>query len=119
MYRFSYAEVIEDAPKECRQREYEVFEHAISLLRAADGLPPGAPEIGKAVECLQRLWTALVEDLAHPDNELPDNLKAQLISIGFWVMRESGRVACGQHSDLTALIDINTTIQEGLNCKPT
>lgn len=114
MYRFSYAEVVEDAPKECRQREYEVFEHAIGLLKAAEGLPARSPEICDAVEFLQRLWTAFVQDLAHPDNELPDKLKAQLISIGFWVMRESSRLALGEHNDLTALIDINTMIQEGL-----
>ncbi len=66
------------------------------------------------MEFLQRLWTAFVQDLAHPDNELPDKLKAQLISIGFWVMRESSRVALGEHNDLNALIDINTMIQEGL-----
>lgn len=114
MYRFSYAEVVEDAPKECRQREYEVFERAIDLLKAAEGLPARSPEILDATEFLQRLWTAFVQDLAHQDNELPDKLKAQLISIGFWVMRESSRVALGEHNNLTALIDINTMIQEGL-----
>ncbi|MBQ0824769.1 flagellar biosynthesis regulator FlaF [Microvirga terrae] len=114
MYRFSYAEVVEDAPRECRQREYEVFERAIGLLKAAEGRPSRSPEVNDAMEFLQRLWTAFVQDLAHPDNELPDKLKAQLISIGFWVMRESSRVALGEHNDLNALIDINTMIQEGL-----
>lgn len=114
MYRFSYAEVVEDAPKECRQREYEVFERAISLLKAAEGLPSRSREMSDALEFLQNLWTALVKDLGHPDNELPDSLKAQLISIGLWVMRETGRIAFGEHNDLTALIDINTMIQEGL-----
>src|SRR5215217_4191439 len=101
MYRFSYAEVVEDAPRECRQREYEVFKRAIGLLKAADGLPSRSPEMSDAIEFLQRLWTAFVKDLANPDNELPDKLKAQLISIGFWVMRETGRIALGEHTDLT------------------
>jgi flagellar protein FlaF len=114
MYRFSYAEVVEDAPRECRQREYDVFDRAIELLKAADGLPSRSPQMSEAIEFLQRLWTALVKDLAHPDNDLPDKLKAQLISIGFWVMGETGRIAFGEHNDLTALIDINTMIQEGL-----
>jgi flagellar protein FlaF len=114
MYRFSYAEVVEDAPRECRQREYEVFERAIGLLRAADGLPSRSPEMSDAIEFVQRLCTAFVQYLANPDNELPDKLKAQLISIGFWVMGETGRIALGEHNDLTALIDINTIIQEGL-----
>jgi flagellar protein FlaF len=114
MYRFSYAEVVEDSPKECRQREYEVFERAIGLLKAAEGFPSRSREMSDALEFLQRLWTAFVKDLAHPDNELPDKLKAQLISIGFWVMGETGRIALGEHNNLTALIDINTMIQEGL-----
>jgi flagellar protein FlaF len=114
MYRFSYAEVVEDAPRECRQREYDVFDRAIELLKAAEGLPSRSPQMIEAIEFLQRLWTALVKDLAHPDNDLPDKLKAQLISIGFWVMGETGRIAFGEHNDLTALIDINTMIQEGL-----
>jgi flagellar protein FlaF len=114
MYRFSYAEVVEDAPSECRQREYEAFERAIGLLKAAQGLPQWSPEMSDALEFSQHLWTALVKDLAHPDNELPDKLKAQLISIGFWVMREIGRISCGEQNDLTALIDINAMIQEGL-----
>jgi flagellar protein FlaF len=114
MYRFSYAEVVEDAPRECRQREYDVFDRAIELLKAAEGLPSRSPQMSEAIEFLQRLWTALVKDLAHPDNDLPDKLKAQLISIGFWVMGETGRIAFGEHNDLTALIDINTMIQEGL-----
>ncbi len=114
MYRFSYAEVVEDSPKECRQREYEVFERAIGLLKAAEGFPSRSREMSDALEFLQRLWTAFVKELAHPDNELPDKLKAQLISIGFWVMGETGRIALGEHNNLTALIDINTMIQEGL-----
>jgi flagellar protein FlaF len=114
MYRFSYAEVVEDAPRECRQREYDVFDRAIELLKAAEGLPSRSPQMSEAIEFLQRLWTALVKDLAHPDNDLPDKLKAQLISIGFWVMGETGRIAFGEHNNLTALIDINTMIQEGL-----
>lgn len=114
MYRFSYAEVVEDAPRECRQREYDVFDRAIELLKAAEGLPSRSPQMSEAIEFLQRLWTALVKDLAHPDNDLPDKLKAQLISIGFWVMGETGRIAVGEHNNLTALIDINTMIQEGL-----
>jgi flagellar protein FlaF len=114
MYRFSYAEVVEDAPRECRQREYDVFDRAIELLKAAEGLPSRSPQMSEAIEFLQRLWTALVKDLAHPDNDLPDKLKAQLISIGFWVMGETGRIAFSEHNDLTALIDINTMIQEGL-----
>ena len=114
MYRFSYAEVIEDSSRDCREREYELFGRAIKLMREAEGSPPQSREMIEAVVSVQRLWTYLIKDLGHPDNGLPDKLKGQLISIGLWVMRESDRVVRGQQTSLEALIDINTMIQEGL-----
>ncbi|NBJ11025.1 flagellar biosynthesis regulator FlaF [Microvirga arsenatis] len=114
MYRFSYAEVIEDSSRDCRQREYELFDRAIKLMKAAEGMPSQSREMIEAIVFLQRLWTFLIKDLGHPDNGLPDQLKGQLISIGLWVMRESDRVVRGEHNSLEALIDINTMIQEGL-----
>jgi flagellar protein FlaF len=114
MYRFSYAEVIEDSSRDCRQREFELFERAIQLMRAAEGLPSQSPEMINAIVFVQRLWTFLIKDLGHPENALPDKLKGQLISIGLWVMRESDRVVRGEQSSLEALIDINSMIQEGL-----
>jgi len=114
MYRFSYAEIVEDAPTACREREYDIFGRAIELLREADGYPAQSPEMLNALVFLQRLWTVLLMDISHADNALPDKLKAQLISIGLWVMRESDRIVRGEHNDLAALIDINLMIQEGL-----
>ncbi len=114
MYRFSYAEIAEDAPTECREREYEIFGRAIELMREAEGHPAQSPEMLNALVFLQRLWAVLIRDLSHADNALPDRLKAQLISIGFWVMRESDCIVRGEHNDLTSLIDINLMIQEGL-----
>jgi flagellar protein FlaF len=114
MYRFSYAEVIEDSSREGRQREYELFDRAINLMKAAEGMPSQSPQMINAIVFIQRLWTFLIKDLGHPDNGLPDQLKGQLISIGLWVMRESDRVVRGEQKSLEALIDINAVIQEGL-----
>lgn len=114
MYQFSYSEILEDSPKDCRQREYDLFDRAVSLLRAADGHAPQSPEMLGAIVFLQRVWTFMIKDLGHPDNALPDNLKGQLISIGLWVMKESDRIVRGEHSNLEALIDINELIKDGL-----
>jgi flagellar protein FlaF len=114
MYRFSYAEVIEDSSRDCRQREYDLFERAIRLMKSAEGKSPQSPEMIDAIVFVKRLWTFLIQDLANADNGLPDKLKGQLISIGIWVMRESDRVVRGEQNSLEALIDINTMIQEGL-----
>ena len=39
MYRFSYAEVIEDSSRDCRDREYNLFDRAITMMKAANGKP--------------------------------------------------------------------------------
>ncbi|PVE22490.1 flagellar biosynthesis regulator FlhF [Microvirga sp. KLBC 81] len=114
MYQFSYSEILEDSSKDCRQREYDLFERAITLLRAAEGFPSQSPEMLGAIVFLQRLWTFLIKDLGHPENALPDKLKGQLISIGLWVMKESDLVVRGEHNNLNALIDINVLIKDGL-----
>jgi flagellar protein FlaF len=114
MYRFSYAEVLEDSSQDCRRREYEAFERADQLLKAAEGLPSQSREMLEAIIFVQRLWTFLIKDLGHPDNGLPDKLKGQLISIGLWVMKETDRIVRGEHNNVAALIDINLMIKDGL-----
>src|SRR5690349_4722457 len=103
MYQFSYSEILEDSSRDCRQREHDLFDRAISLLKAADGYPSQSPEMLGALVFLQRIWTFLIKDLGHPDNALPDQLKGQLISIGLWVMRESDQIVRGEHNNLAAL----------------
>ena len=114
MYQCSYSEILEDSSQDCRQREYDLFERAINLLRAAEGYPAQSPETLDAIVFLQRLWTFLIKDLGHPDNALPDRLKGQLISIGLWVMKESDLIIRGENGSLEALIDINMLIKDGL-----
>jgi flagellar protein FlaF len=114
MYQFSYSEILEDSSRDCRQREYDLFDRAITLLRAAEGHPSQSPEMLGAIVFLQRLWTFLIKDLGHPDNALPDKLKGQLISIGIWVMKETDLIVRGESNSVAALIDINVLIKDGL-----
>ena len=108
MYRFSYAEVVEDSAEECRRRERDVFSRAIGLLKAADG------SAHNAIVFVQRLWSFFISDLSSPENGLPEKLKGQLISVGLWVMRESDTIVRGEANSVTALIDVNTMIMDGL-----
>lgn len=114
MYRFSYAEVMEDSSDECRRREHDLLGRAIALLKAADGSAHNSPEMLNAIVFVQRVWSFLMKDLANPDNNLPEKLKGQLISVGLWIMRETDLIVRGETSSVTALIDVNTMIQEGL-----
>ncbi|KWT67428.1 flagellar biosynthesis regulator FlaF [Hyphomicrobium sulfonivorans] len=114
MYQFSYADVLETSPKVARERERQVFERSIELLKAADEKGPNSIEAVEALTFSRRMWAALLEDLASPDNALPDELRAQIISIGIWAVREAENIRLGKTADFKPLIDITTALYEGL-----
>jgi len=114
MYRFSYAEILEDSSNECRERERMAFDHAINLLKAADAAGPRTRASTEAIFFVQRLWTLLIEDLVSDENGLPENLRGEIISIGLWIMKEAERIRRGETNNFSGLIDINTMIRDGL-----
>jgi flagellar protein FlaF len=114
MYQSAYAEQFEEMPQECRDRERRAFDRAIELLRDADQVGASSAVAEQAFHFVCRLWQALIEDLATPDNDLPDILKRDLISIGIWVVKEVEAIRRGKSTNLRGLIDICTIVREGL-----
>jgi flagellar protein FlaF len=114
MYQFSYAEVIDDSPREMRARERQAMDRAIELLRTAQQKGPGTREVFEALFYLRRLWSIFLDDLNNPENELPQQLRAGLMSIGIWINKEIERVRTGKTKDLTPIIEINQIIRDGL-----
>jgi flagellar protein FlaF len=114
MYEFAYNEVIEDSRQTLRARERHAMDRVISMLRAAQDRGPQSRERVEALFYLRRLWMIFIDDLKDPNNELPDQLRAGIISIGIWMMKEIDRVRGGLTSDLTPMIEINELIRDGL-----
>jgi len=114
LYTLSYAEVLEGDSREARMRERIVFDRAIELMKKAEKSPPRAPERLQAVQFVQRLWGYFVQDLTDPDNELADNLKSDLVSIGLWSIAEADRILTEKKQSFAALIEVNTSIRDGL-----
>ena len=114
MYRSSYAEVMEEAPAERRADEREAFRLVLELLRAAEAKGVRSNEATAALVSLGRLWSTLLEDLARPQNDLPHDLRAGLISVGLWVLREADAVRQRQSSSFRGLIEVNEMIGAGL-----
>ncbi|MCL4766646.1 MAG: flagellar biosynthesis regulator FlaF [Hyphomicrobiaceae bacterium] len=114
MHRLAYAEILEETPSRARERERAVVERAVTLLRAAEAEGPRSREAVEALVFLRRLWLLLIEDLASRDNDLPQALRADLISIGLWVMREADRIRLEQSADFTDLIAVMQSLAEGL-----
>lgn len=110
--RSAYSDVAADDPRTARQAEGAAFDAVLAGLEGARGRGRTSPVLGDALDRLDRLWTVLLGDLAHPDNALPEALRAQLISVGLWVMRESAQARLS--ADVAGLIAVNTTIRAGL-----
>lgn len=114
MYKFYYNEVLDESPKEAREQERTALERSIALLQAAEKNGPQSREAVEAIYFVRRLWGIFIEDLAKPENGLPPKLRADLVSVGLWVMRETEEVRQGRSSSFTGLIDVSKTIAEGL-----
>ncbi|MCA7120315.1 MAG: flagellar biosynthesis regulator FlaF [Acidibrevibacterium sp.] len=64
----------------------------------------------------QRLWSAIVKDLALETNQLPAELKQNLTDLGIWAMQYSTR-AMGEDLSLDPLIAVNRDMIEGLQAQ--
>ncbi len=67
----------------------------------------------EAVHWNRRLWDTLMTDCASPDNQLPEALSAQIISVAIWVSKYSSEVV-RKGAGMDPLITVNRTIMEGL-----
>ena len=114
MYQFTYAEVIDDSPQEMRARERDALDRAVDLLQRANEAGLRSDEARDALTYTRRLWTIFLDDLASNGNDLPEALRAQLISIGIWVFKEIERLRIGAANSFRELIEINTIIRDGL-----
>src|SRR5208337_578535 len=114
MYEFAYNEAVEDSHQTMRARERAAMDKVIGMLRAAQEKGPLSRERVEALFYLRRLWAIFLDDLDDPNNELPDQLRAGIISIGIWMMKEIDRVRARVTDDLAPMIEINEIIRDGL-----
>jgi flagellar protein FlaF len=114
MYQFSYAEVLDETPRGARERERQATERSIELLEAAGKCGARSREAIEALLFVRRLWGVLIEDLADKENDLPQALRADLISIGLWIMREAEQIRLEKSSNFRGIIEVSTAIRDGL-----
>jgi flagellar protein FlaF len=114
MYEFAYNEVVEESRATLRARERAAMDRVIDLLRAAQEKGPLSRERVDALFYLRRLWMIFLDDLKDPNNELSEPLRAGIVSIGVWMMKEIDRVRSRVTDDLAPMIEINEIIRDGL-----
>lgn len=114
MYQFSYNDVVEDSSHAMRQHEREALDRVIALLRDGARLGVGSKPAIEGLYFLRRLWGIFTSDVGSCDNQLPDGLRKNILALAAWVNTEIDRVHAGETSDLTALIEINEIVRDGL-----
>jgi flagellar protein FlaF len=114
MYLSSYNEIMEDDPQLARTNERGVILKSIRLLDQAEKAGPGSNEAVEALLFFRRLWEFLLLDLANSENQLPEKLRADLISIGIGLLREADAISRGESNDFASLKEISQAIVDGL-----
>lgn len=114
MYKFSYEEVLSESGGRQRENERLAIEKSVALLRSAENAGPRSREAVDAIVFLNRLWSFFLDDLAKPENGLSEEVKAKLISIGIWILKEAEAISNGKSRNFAGLIDVSNVIAEGL-----
>lgn len=114
MYQFSYADIQTDSIADARDREQQLLGRSIDMLTKAAPLGANSSEALEALLFTNRVWTMLLDDLGNPDNALPKELRANLISIGLWVLREAEDIRQGRSESFEGLIEISQIIRDGI-----
>jgi flagellar protein FlaF len=100
-----------------RDLEYRAFGLVTAgLLRMKEGAAPQPTALAEALDINKRLWNLLAADCATAQNQLPQGLRAQIMSLAIWVSKYSSEVLRAG-AEIDPLIDINRTMMEGLAVK--
>lgn len=113
-YRLSYADVQSEAPLDAKSRERELLLQSIELMKASSGQRADATVAIEAIHFTSRLWTTFLSDLGGRDNGLANEMRASLISIGIWILKDLDAVRSGAKIGFEDVIEISEIIAEGL-----
>jgi flagellar protein FlaF len=101
-----------EGPKQTEFRLFGVVTRALMDAAQKDATDAGGRM--RALHWNRRLWSALAADCASPQNQLPIDLRANIISLSIWVDKYTSKVM-REHDPIQPLIDINRIIMQGLS----
>jgi len=114
MYQARYDDIMSDGADSARQTERSLFDQSITMLEEAREEGGYSFRGIEAVQFTSRLWMLVLEDLGSPANGLPPELRASLISIGIFILKELEAIRQERSSDYDSIIEITRTIRDGL-----
>lgn len=114
MYNLSYAEVMDDLCSDDRLNEHEAMCIVIAKLTEAQEKGARSAEAIDALFYTRRVWGYFMEHLADDANQLPEEMRANLISVGIWVLKEAESLRSWEKDDFSDIIEINSIIRDSL-----
>ena len=109
-----YAETLLADPRTARADERAALIRLAAMIVAAEGSGPGSRLAIEAIDAVNTILSALLVDLIRPENDLPVDLRAHLVSIGIFLLRHAEAIRRGQSQDFRTLRDITLSIADGL-----
>ena len=102
-----------------REVEAMAFTKASLLLEDAKKVTGNVEEFSKALRFNHLLWTIIQADLTEPDNALPAEIKANVMSLSIFVDKQTTKALRSHNpNDLDVLININRNLAAGLRTAP-
>ena len=102
-----------------REVEAMAFTKAALMLEEAKGQLDDYDSYAAALKFNQLLWTIIQADIVDKENKLPDQLKANILSLSIFVDKQTVKaLANSDASYLESLININKHLAEGLMTQP-
>jgi flagellar protein FlaF len=100
------------ATKTARSTEYDIIARISHRMKRAMQ-QKDFPALAEALHENNRLWMTLAIDVAHPDNLLPDDLRARIVYLAEFTRQHSHKVMQKLESAVP-LLEINAAILKGL-----
>lgn len=102
-----------------REAEAMAFTKAAGMMEDAKRHPGDETLLAQALRFNQLFWTILQADIADPNNALPNELKANIMSLSIFVDKQASKaLRSGNPDDLDSLISINRNLALGLRETP-
>jgi flagellar biosynthesis activator protein FlaF len=96
-----------------RETEYRLFGQVTHALIEARDTNASAGKLMEALDWNRKVWQAMGEDCKSDRNQLPQAVRAKIISLAIWVEKYTRRVI-RKHLPLDPLIEVNRSIMQGL-----
>jgi flagellar protein FlaF len=114
MNQISYDDIQTDSVAEAKERELQHLSRSIDMLSAAAVAGHQSMEAIEALHFTNRVWTNFIEDLGSSENALPKELRANIISIGLWLLREAEDIRQGRTDNFEGIIEVSQIIRDGI-----